>query len=118
MGPDGSQIEIDAAKRDQLEMLFDEFVEAYLTTEDGRRQIELYERTLEQGRDNHEEIIRAAEGGQDVTEQVLRKLLPYDRTAANREKGAWTPVAPAIQGDLKRWYENNGWTRPDDWPCV
>ncbi len=27
-------------------------------------------------------------------------------------------IAPAIRGDLKRWFENKGWTRAEDWPAI
>lgn len=27
-------------------------------------------------------------------------------------------IAPAIQGNVKRWFEGAGWTKPDDWPEI
>lgn len=118
MSLESSELRINAAKRAQFEILFEEFLEAYPSTEDGQRHIEMYELSRQEGREKFEKINTAAERGEDITDRVLLKLLPHGDTSANREKGAWTPLAPAIQGDLRKWYETQGWTDPDDWPDV
>ena len=46
------------------------------------------------------------------------KLLPYNDSQANREKGAWIPIAPAITGNLKKWFEKSKFTKHEDWPQV
>jgi len=118
MNTDSGRIEIDPGTRAEFETLFREFLEVYPDTEEGRRHAEMYEASRRQGRANFEEILKIADIGQDVTDAVLLRLLPYDNTSANREKGAWAAVAPAIQGDLRKWYEAKGWTDPRDWPKV
>jgi 5-methylcytosine-specific restriction protein B len=109
---------ISAASHAQFEILFAEFLEAYPPTEGGRNHVERYEPSRREARENFEQIVKAAEHGEDITDKVLLKLLPYGDTSANRKKGAWTPLAPAIQGDLRKWYEAQGWTDPGDWPDV
>ncbi len=118
MSPVNDKITIDAAKRAQFEILFEEFLEVYPPTEGGRNHIERYEPSRGEAQENFEQIVEAAERGEDITDKVLLKLLPYGNTSTNREKGAWTPLAPAIQGDLQKWYEAQGWTDPGDWPHV
>lgn len=45
-------------------------------------------------------------------------MLPHTDTAGNREKGAWVHIAPAIQGNVKKWFEGARWTKPEDWPAI
>ena len=118
MNQDSGKIQVGAARRAEFETLFREFLDSYPHTEEGRRHAETYEASRRQGRANFEEILRIADLGEDVTDAVLLRLLPYDDTSANREKGAWAALAPAIQGDLRKWYEGRGWTDPRDWPRV
>lgn len=118
MNSTNTGIELGKPKQSEFETLFEEFLETYPDTEGGRHHIAWYERTRERGRKNYEKIVAAADRGEDITDQVLLKLLPYDNTASNREKGAWIPLAPAIQGNLRGWYEKMGWIDPEDWPRV
>lgn len=98
--------------------LFEEFVETYPATPGGQGHIEMYERGREQGRRNFEEIIAAARRGEDVTEQVLLKLLPYQDSDSNRERGAWIHVGPVFATDVRKKFEGSRWTKPEDWPHV
>ncbi|HUP21645.1 MAG TPA: AAA family ATPase [Thermoanaerobaculia bacterium] len=106
------------AKRREMESLFEEFVRTYLTSPQGQEHEAAYERGREQARRSFAEIVAARDAGDDVTERVLLKFLPYVDTSPNREKGAWTHVAPAITGDLKGWFEAVGWRQSGDWEEV
>ena len=44
--------------------------------------------------------------------------MPHNDTDGNRERGAWAHIASAIRGDVKRWFQNKGWTKPEDWPAI
>jgi hypothetical protein len=52
------------------------------------------------------------------TEKVLQKLLPHTDSAAHKKSSAWIHVAPAIQGDIRNWFEAAGWTKREDWPKI
>lgn len=82
------------------------------------RHLNAYEEGRNQGRLNFDSVVEARERGENVTALVLLKLLPHTDTAGNRERGAWVHIAPAIQGAVKKWFENKGWTRPEDWPTI
>ncbi|MCJ7446540.1 MAG: hypothetical protein MUO72_02490 [Bacteroidales bacterium] len=45
-------------------------------------------------------------------------MLPYANTKHNREKGYRISVMPAITKDIKIWFENVGWHKPENWPKV
>lgn len=106
------------AKRREMEGLFEDFFRDYVVTAQGREHLAAYEPARESARENFQEIVAAQEAGEDVTERVLRKLLPHADNAANREAGAWIHIAPAINGDIRTWYEARGSHRPDDWQGV
>jgi len=118
MATHARSVEVPDDRMEQFQILFGEFLRDYVPTEVGEWHRGLYEPSRAQGRQNFEQIRRAADRGEDVTDAVLLKLLPYNPTPSNEEKGAWRPVAPAIRGDLKKWYESTGWTDPEDWPKV
>ncbi|MBI1299672.1 AAA domain-containing protein [bacterium] len=105
-------------KRDHFDRLFAEFARTYPHTPDGQRHIEGYAVGRQSAQENWSAVKRMAERGEDVTDAVLLKLLPYSDSKNNREKGAWIHLAPTINGDIKKWYENAGWTKPEDWPRV
>ncbi len=102
--------------RVEFAALFREFAESFPDTLQGRNHIDAYDRDRNSGRENFRRIVKATERGEDVTDRVLIELLPHADTEANRSKGAWIHVAPAVQSDVKRWFEGIGWTRPEDWP--
>jgi hypothetical protein len=98
--------------------LFIEFLGSYPTSEVGRQHLAFYGASRQAGAANFAAICAAADRGDDITDAVLLKLLPYADNTRNRNAGAWVHVAPAINGDLKKWFENAGGTRPEDWPQV
>jgi hypothetical protein len=53
-----------------------------------------------------------------ITDEVLTKLLPYNDTRHNRERGYRISVAPVITGDVKKWFENVRWQTSDNWDKV
>ncbi len=105
-------------RRTEFAKLFREFAGTYPSTPAGKRHIEAYEEARSRGRENLREVLSANARGEDVTELVLLKLLPHSDTASNRKKGAWTHIAPAVQGDIRRWFEGVGWAKPEDWPQI
>lgn len=98
--------------------VFAQFLETYWSSVEGRVHRETYERMRAVGRSNWEAIKADRQRGQDVTDAVLDKLLPHANTQANRARGAWIHIAPAITKDVRTWFENGGWVRKEDWPRV
>lgn len=111
-------LNIDDEKRAQLAQLFKEFATTYPDSAEYQLHLDLRPRGQEEGRKNFYEVLEASERGEDITDLVLLKLLPHNDNAPNREKGAWIHIAPTITGNLKRWFENAGWTDPADWPQI
>jgi 5-methylcytosine-specific restriction protein B len=105
-------------KRTEFARLFREFIDSYPSTPDGERHVAAYKEQRREGRRNFETIVKAADRGEDVTDLVLLKLLPYEDTISNREKGAWVHIAPAIRGTIRDWFQRKGWTKAEDWPRV
>ncbi|MEG4916189.1 MULTISPECIES: AAA family ATPase [unclassified Microcoleus] len=87
---------MEAEKRAEFVKLFQEFVNSYPYTPDGLRHIAAYKEQRQQGRRNFEEIAAAAESGEDVTESIMLKLLPYEDSPTNRQRGAWIHINPCI----------------------
>lgn len=109
---------LDDAGQQTLEHLLDEFEESYVDSEEGNAHWAGYRTFHETARQNYEEVIEARDAGQDVTDLVLTRLLPHRDTASNRARGAWIHIAPAVQGDVKTWFQNAGWVEPEDWPQI
>jgi 5-methylcytosine-specific restriction enzyme B len=117
----GSRIgagQVTPERQQTLERLIEEFGRTYLSTEEGASHVARYPEIREEARRNLEQVVAARNAGQDVTDLVLTKLLPHQDTPANRARGAWIHVAPAIAGDVKTKYENAGWVEPENWPHV
>src|SRR5215211_1876426 len=83
----------------------------YLQSLDGTQHLNGYEENRNEGVSNYRSVLEARERGEDVTDLVLLKLLPHNDTTGNRERGAWVHIAPAIQGNVKKWFEGARWTR-------
>lgn len=60
----------------------------------------------------------AETAGRDITESVLTKLLPHRNTRNNRDAGCWISVAPAINKDVRTWFESKNWQTKENWPLV
>ena len=99
--------------------LFGEMIDSgYLDTPEGRHRVAAYEDQRRHARENFTSVAAAADRGVDVTELVLLKLLPHYDSAGNKDRGAWVHLAPAIHGNIKRWFEGVGWTKAEDWPLI
>ena len=105
-------------KEVEFKKLFVEFVDSYILSTQGREHLSYYSNGRQQAHLNMAEIDRIQLEGGDVTDAVLLKIMPYVDTSRNREAGAWVHVAPSINGDLKKWFENSGWVQPEDWPKI
>lgn len=101
-----------------LDELFAEFDSQYLQTPAGQSHIRSYAQSREQARINWEKVLQHDSAGDDVTDLVLDGLLPHYASSGNVDRGVWTHVAPAITKDLKKWFENTGWAKPEDWPQI
>jgi 5-methylcytosine-specific restriction protein B len=105
-------------KRKEFKRLFEEFIQDYPKTQAGKDHIKFYRTLREEAEQNYKCIAANNDQGEDITDEVLLKLLPYSNSENNRKNGAWTHIAPAIQGNIKTWYENVGWQKSEDWPLV
>ena len=105
-------------KKAKFSELFKEFSESYPNTREGQGHVEKYRTGRHQAQENYESIISAVGRGEDVTEQVVLKFLPHADTKGNRERGAWIHIAPAINKDIKDWFEQSGWAKKKDWPQI
>jgi MoxR-like ATPase len=102
----------------ELQELFAEFTTAYLQTKAGSDHAAVYDTVRDAARGNYQWIVARAARGEEITDALLLKLLPHAPTPANRARGAWLHLAPAIMGDIRRWYEAAGWVSADEWPAV
>ncbi|MFQ5865929.1 MAG: hypothetical protein ACE5IW_11940, partial [bacterium] len=108
-------------KQSQFNAYASEFEKSYLLEPQGQKHLSLYKKERGEVKRYWEEIKKAREEGQEgkpITNLVLHKLLPYSNTHHNREKGYRISVAPAITRDLKKWFENAGWQKPENWDSV
>ncbi|MCF3608007.1 AAA family ATPase [Planktothrix agardhii 1033] len=99
--------------QDQFTELFLEFIDSYPYSGDGLRHIAAYNQQRQQGCRNFKAIIAAANAGEDVTDSILLQLLPYTDSSANRERGAWIHIAPALATDVRNKYSK--WTKAEQW---
>lgn len=95
-----------------------EFEKKYLLEPAGQQHIALYKKERDEVNCDWSAIKKAKQNGESITDLVLGKLLPYSNTRHNREKGYRIGVAPAITKDLRKWFENAGWQRADNWDNV
>jgi len=109
---------VTAARGAEFQALFLEFAGSYLKSEEGRTHLAMYGSTRVAAQGAYKELCAQLDAGALDTDMVLLKLLPWKDSDANRKRGAWTHVAPAITGDLKGWFENAGWTKSTDWPEI
>ena len=109
---------ISEEKNTEFSILFEEFVRDFLSLPQGKAHLDRYESVRAQGHENFNKVVAASERGEDITDLVLRLLLPYTDSATHRASGVWIHVAPAIQGDVKEWFQAAGWTKPSDWPRI
>jgi 5-methylcytosine-specific restriction protein B len=114
----GRDLRLSPEKHEELVELLQEFVTDYVQTQEGADHLAKYRQTREAAISNFRTIQEARKQGQELTNLVLAKLLPHADSEANRDRGAWVAVAPAIRGDVRPWFENKGWAQAGDWPRV
>ncbi len=105
-----------AGKDLDFESLIREFETSYMPTPECKRAWELYAEGRSTARANLAKIEEADRRGEDITDLVLNGLLPYADSPNNRARGCWISVAPAINGDVKKWFNSSGWITEDEWP--
>lgn len=98
--------------------LFKEFVGSFVDSQEGQDHLRRYAKEREEAKQNFKTICEMESRGDNITDTVLTKMLPHANTKNNRSKGAWIHVAPTITKDIQEWFENAGWTKPDDWPAI
>ncbi|MFC2165390.1 AAA family ATPase [Acidobacteriota bacterium] len=105
-------------KRDEFSELFQEFITSYPKSKAGEEHKQMLIESREVGKNNFKEVKGAADRGEDITDLVLQKLLPHSGSSSTREIGAWISIAPVINLDIKKWFEELGWTKSADWPKI
>jgi hypothetical protein len=105
-------------KRIELEQGFAKYIEQYLLAPEGRQHLDDFARVRAQGRDNYRSVVESRRAGADITDLLLSRWLPHSNSAPNRSRGCWVHVAPAITGDVKKWFENSKWVNKNDWSRV
>jgi hypothetical protein len=106
-------------KRSEFLRLYTEFTHEYLSQSRGQEHLQRYGEGRTKEKKNFEETREEVRRtGVVPTEKVLQKLLPHTDSSAHQKSGTWVHVAPAIQGEIKNWFEAAGWTRAEDWPKI
>ena len=105
-------------KNNEFIKLFKDFIKSYPYTPDGLRHQKVYHEQRQKGKENFQAIVSAYESGEDISELVLLQLLPYALTANNSQRNVWIHHAPAIDKDIKKWFEGALWTKSEDWPNI
>ena len=103
---------------DTLRVLFDEFLADFWRTTKGQVFRDLQASSRRAAVENLAKATQAWEAGADLTDLVLDGFLPHHDTEANRARGAWISVAPAIEKDARSLFERAGWARPEEWPAL
>ncbi len=101
-----------------LDALLTEYVQEFLSTKQVRDFVASFESERVAARANLASILDLEQRGLDVTDAVLLGLLPHTDSANHRARGAWVSHAPAIQGEVCKWFQNVGWAKPADWPQI
>ena len=114
----GKDMQLSDELRTELTALIKEFQTHYGPTEEGEKHLAAYRQNREEAIANFRGLQEAKKQGQEITNTTLLKLLPHVDTEKNRERGAWISIAPAVQGDLRQWFENKGWVTAGDWPKI
>src|SRR5688572_28404357 len=102
----------------QFNELLAEFSGTFLATDKGLALSVAYARPRQSAQQNYDAITHLDAQGIDITDAVILKLLPHTDTEQHRLQGAWIHANALITGDLRRWYEASGMTRPADWPTI
>jgi MoxR-like ATPase len=102
----------------QFNELLAECSRTFLATDKGLALSVAYARPRQSAQQNYEAIAHLDAQGIDITDAVILKLLPHTDTEQHRGQGVWVHANALITGDLRRWYEASGMTRPGNWPTI
>ena len=102
----------------QFNDLLAECSRTFLTTPTGEAQRLAYLRARLTAHQNYDAVRQLDAQGIDITDPLLLKLLPHTDTELHRTQGAWLHPAAYITGDVRRWFEASGMTRPGTWPII
>jgi len=105
-------------KNSEFIKLFEEFIRSYPYTQAGLRHQKVYHEQRQKGKENFQAIASDYESGEDIAEVVLLQLLPYALTAHNSQRNVWIHHTPAIDKDIKKWFEGALWIKSEDWPNI
>ncbi|GMU65244.1 MAG: hypothetical protein AMXMBFR36_15180 [Acidobacteriota bacterium] len=101
-----------------LERAYLQFLAEFGSGEKGRRHAEITRRSRVEAARIFEEIRRLEAAGEDLTGAVLLGLLPHVDSKPNRSRGAWVSVAPAVNKDIRTWFEGSGLHQSHEWPEI
>src|SRR5262249_26938874 len=101
-----------------LEDLLTEFIDASIPGSEAQALLASLAAERQAARDNWARIEGMLQRGEDATDAILLGLLPHTGSAANRARGAWWSHAPAVQADVRKWFEGAGWVKPENWPAA
>ena len=76
-----------------------------------------YDTSRRAGQENWKQVASATDDPTRV-DLILGGLLPHTESKAHKEAMAWVSMAPAIQGDVRSWFEGAGWAKAEDWPAI
>lgn len=105
-------------KEEKFIKIIEEFKQNYLNTGQGKKHLETYNKEREEVKRVFNDIKDKRERGEDITNDVLYKLLPYQINEPNKERGYRTSIWGFTTKDIKSWYENAGWQKPNNWKNV
>ncbi|MEH2124544.1 McrB family protein [Nostoc sp.] len=105
-------------KNSEFIKLFKEFIRSYPYTQAGLRHQKAYHEQRQKGKEDFKAIASDYESGEDITEVVLLQLLPYALTPDNSQRNVWIHYDPAIDKDIKKWFEGALWAKSEDWPNI
>jgi hypothetical protein len=111
-------MKINDSRRELVQTYSLEFKNNYLMEPKGQKHLSLYQTERKDVIKYWEDIKEKQRSGKEYYNDVLEKLLPYQDTRHNREKGYRISVMPAITKDLRVWFENANWQIPENWPKV
>ncbi len=109
---------MEVVKKDELLKIVEEFKQNYLNTEEGKDHLERYNKERNEVRKIFDEIKEKKKRGEDITRDVLYKLLPYQINEPNKKRGYRTSIWGVVTKDLKTWFENAEWQKPENWNNV
>jgi len=111
-------MKINDSQRQLIQIFSHEFENNYLMEPKGQKHLSLYQKERQYVKKYWADIKEKKFSGKEYYNDVLDKLLPYQDTRHNRDKDYRISVMPAITKDIRVWFENANWQKPENWPKV